>query len=43
MLQTIDIRFDKRSDQVILNQDCIDKYQENAYLLGRLFSVDSSS
>ena len=38
-LQTIDIRFDQRSDQAILNQDCIDKYQENAYLLGRLFSV----
>ena len=25
-LNTVDVRFDKRSDLAILNQDCIDKY-----------------
>ena len=39
-LSTVDVRFDKRSDMVILNQECIDKYQENAYLLGRIFQVE---
>ena len=39
-LNTVDVRFDKRSDLAILNQDCIDKYQENAYLLGQIFSVN---
>ena len=38
-LNTVDVRFDKRSDIALLNQDCIDKYQENAYLLGQIFSV----
>ena len=40
-LSTVDVRFDKRSELSILNQHCIDKYQENAYMLGRIFSVDS--
>ena len=39
-LSTVDVRFDKRSDLAILNQDCIDKYQENAYLLGRIFALE---
>ena len=35
---TLDVRFDKRSEQAILNQSALDKYQENAYLFGRFFS-----
>mmetsp|Transcript_10663 Transcript_10663/g.13217 ORF Transcript_10663/g.13217 Transcript_10663/m.13217 type:complete len:120 (+) Transcript_10663:81-440(+) len=27
----------------VLNQDCIDKYQENAYMLGRIFSLDQGA
>ena len=41
-LSTIDVRFDKRSEMAILNQDCIDKYQENAYMLGTIFSLDQA-
>ena len=39
-LSTVDVRFDKRGDTAILNQECIDKYQENAYLLGRIFALE---
>ena len=40
---TLSVHFDKRGDRENLNQDCIDKYQENAYLLGKLFSVDTNN
>ena len=40
-LNTVDVRFDKRSDMAILNQDSIDKYQETAYLLGQIFSIET--
>ena len=42
-LNTIDVRFDKRSGLELLNQDAIDKYQANAYMLGRIFSVEQKS
>jgi len=35
---TIDIRFDQRSRESLVKQDAIDKYQENCYMLGRIFS-----
>ena len=34
----MDVRFDKRSEHALLNQNALDKYQENAYLFGRIFS-----
>ena len=42
-LNTVDVRFDTRSDVAILNQDCIDKYQENAYMLGQIFSISQQN
>ena len=35
---TLDVRFDKRSEQNTLNQHALERYQQNAYLFGRIFS-----
>ena len=37
------MRFDTRGEVSLLNQDAMDKYQQNAYLLGRIFSNQAAS
>ena len=36
---TIDIKFDKSNAESQVKEDALNKYQENAYLLGKIFSV----
>lgn len=36
---TLDIKFDINQPESIVKEDALDKYQENAYLLGKIFSV----
>ena len=38
---TIDVRFDKRGQQILLNQNALERYQENTYLFGRIFSNEN--
>ena len=35
---TLDVRFDARSEECLIKDEALKKYQENAYLLGRVFS-----
>lgn len=35
---TIEIRFDKRSREALVREDALERYQENCYTLGRVFS-----
>ena len=36
---TIDIKFDIKNQESVLKEDALSKYQENCYLLGKLFSM----
>jgi hypothetical protein len=36
---TLDIKFDINQPESIVKEDALDRYQENAYLLGKIFSV----
>jgi hypothetical protein len=38
---TLDIKFDINQPESIVKEDALDKYQENAYLLGKIFSVSA--
>ena len=35
---TLDVRFDNRSEEALIKDEALRKYQENAYMLGRVFS-----
>ena len=36
---TLDVRFDARCEEALIKDEALKKYQENAYLLGRVFST----
>ena len=37
---TIDIKFDAQNQEALVKEEALNKYQENAYLLGKIFSVE---
>ena len=36
---TLDIKFDNQNQECQVKEDALTKYQENGYLLGKVFSV----
>ena len=38
---TIDIKFDNNNTENVVKDEAINKYQENAYLLGKIFNITS--
>ena len=39
---TIDIKFDNQNQESVLKDDALTKYQENAYLIGKVFSLEQN-
>ena len=40
---TIDIKFDNQNSESQVKEDAMNKYQENAYLIGKLFSIEGQT
>ena len=38
---TIDIKFDNQNSEAQIKEDALNKYQENAHLLGKVFCLDT--
>ena len=40
---TIDIKFDNQNQESVLKEDALNKYQENCFLIGKIFSMGQES
>ena len=36
---TLDIKFDNQNQESVLKDDALNRYQENCYLMGKIFSI----